>query len=203
MSSRHIQGHGLSTMKAFLVTCVFVICTISTAWGCVSGAGPSWEIGGQKPGGGRSKPGHVGTGEPEDSNTPGIPIAVARYFSGNITKEEAFGSIEDPLDQDDLVSVDEWVGAGGSQMEFHYMLIRLDSNGDNHISLDELDVHNLPSRTNSDPVDETAPRLLEYRGVPDEETSTPATTTPRPRRRRPGRTRPGRRNSGRRNRPRS
>ncbi|XP_030852154.1 uncharacterized protein LOC115928654 [Strongylocentrotus purpuratus] len=168
-------------LKVLLLTSVYMVCTISMAWGCVSGAGPSWEISQGGRGSGRGRPGVIG---PE---RPRVPIDILRYFAGNITKELAFASID--LDGNGLVTLDEWVAADGALTELNNLLIRLDTDGDNRISLDELQPFNLPSRSDS----EAVPRLLAFQGVPDEEATLGATTPPSRRRRRINRRRKGRR----------
>ncbi|XP_030852250.1 uncharacterized protein LOC586728 [Strongylocentrotus purpuratus] len=157
-------------MKVFLLTFACMMCTISMAWGCVSGAGPSWEISqpgrprpGGRPGPGRKQgksvvsalariarpvlvgPGLVGPGGPEGPvgpSLPRIPVEVAKYFAGLVSKESAFASID--LDGNGLVCIQEWTLGGGAVTEFKYMLIRLDANGDKLISLAELQPFSLP-----------------------------------------------------------
>ncbi|XP_030852248.1 uncharacterized protein LOC115928676 [Strongylocentrotus purpuratus] len=141
-------------MKIFLLAFAYMMCTISMAWGCVSGAGPSWEIsqpGGRRPGPGgrpgpRPRPGVVGPEEPErpvGPSLPSIPVEVAKYFAGLVSKESAFASID--LDGNGLVCIQEWKLGGGAVTEFNYMLIRLDANGDKLISLAELQPFSVPT----------------------------------------------------------
>ncbi|XP_041476108.1 uncharacterized protein LOC121424476 isoform X2 [Lytechinus variegatus] len=119
------------------------------AWGCVTGAGPSWEI---------NQPRRPGTGarrkstssrksflldSPPRTISSGIPFAVMTYFAGLISKESAFQSID--VDGNGLVSLEEWILRGGDGTEFKRMLFRLDTGGDQMISLTELKPFSLPS----------------------------------------------------------
>ncbi|XP_030852155.1 uncharacterized protein LOC753317 [Strongylocentrotus purpuratus] len=138
-------------MKVFLLTFACMMCTISMAWGCVSGAGPAWELSQPaRPGPGHRKGSGWGAARPaarvaakvHRPSRPSIPIEVARYFAGRISKESAFASIDH--DGNGLVSIQEWTLIGGARTEFNYMLVRLDANGDNLISLPELQPFSLP-----------------------------------------------------------
>nr|XP_054764810.1 uncharacterized protein LOC129271501 [Lytechinus pictus] len=153
-------------MKAFLLSLAYMVCTIPMGWGCVSGAGPSWEI--SKPGRGRGRPKGLmpmpgvaprpGPGGPlgrKEPSRPRIPEEVARYFGGLISKEEAFASID--LDNDGQVAIDEWIVEGGTGSDYLHMLRRLDANGDDMISLDELQPFSLPN----EPVDRTLEEVAE------------------------------------------
>eukprot|EP00057_Strongylocentrotus_purpuratus_P000537 XP_001178137.2 PREDICTED: uncharacterized protein LOC753317 [Strongylocentrotus purpuratus] len=128
-------------MKEFLLTFACMMCTISMAWGCVSGAGPAWELSQPARPGSRLGKGWV-SAKVHRPSRPSIPIEVARYFAGRISKESAFASIDH--DGNGLVSIQEWTLIGGARTEFNYMLVRLDANGDNLISLPELQPFSLP-----------------------------------------------------------
>eukprot|EP00057_Strongylocentrotus_purpuratus_P000798 XP_001183518.1 PREDICTED: uncharacterized protein LOC753831 [Strongylocentrotus purpuratus] len=117
-------------MKVFLLTFAY----IAMAGGCVTGGRPSWELGCS-----------TCRGTSGGSSQPGIPVEVARYFAGLVSKESAFASID--LDGNGLVCIQEWKLGGGAVTEFSNLLIRLDANGDALISLVELQSFSLPSTT--------------------------------------------------------
>nr|XP_054764175.1 uncharacterized protein LOC129270862 isoform X1 [Lytechinus pictus] len=138
-------------MKSIILTSVLIVCTIPMAWGCVTGAGPSWEINQpRRPGtGARRKSSRLSSRKsflldsPPRPISSGIPFAVMTYFAGLISKESAFQSID--VDANGLVSLEEWILGGGDMTEFKHMLIRLDTGGDQMISLTELRPFSLPS----------------------------------------------------------